>query len=198
MWLCLSAAEAFVCLVNSTNTVYVVLCKTGSTHFCLTGIRVVVNGAQSSWLPVLSGIPQCTILGPLLFLIYINYIVLGIDSEIRLFADDCIVYRQICNSCDSVSLQSHINKLHEWTNKWQMSFNVSRCCILSIHRKRTPPTLNYTLGNTLLNVVNSHSYLGVTVTSDLHAHASMLTIYQSRLPKLSTSFVTMYIVVLLI
>ena len=51
-----------------------------------------------------------------------------------------------------------------------MSFNVSKCCILSIHRKRTPPTLNYTLGNTLLNVANSHSYLGVTVSSDLRWH----------------------------
>jgi len=96
--------------------------------------------------------------------------VLGIDSEIRLFADDCILYRQICNSCDSASLQSDINKLHEWSHKWQMSFSVSKCCKLSIHRKRTPPALNYTLGNTLLNVVNSHSYLGVTVSSYLRWH----------------------------
>jgi len=109
---------------------------------------------------------QGTVLGPLLFLIYINDIVLGIDSEIRLFADDCILYRQIRNSCDSASLQSDINKLHEWSYKWQMSFNVSKCCILSIHRKRTPLALNYTLGNTLLNVVNSRSYLGVIVSSD--------------------------------
>ena len=132
--------------------------------------RVVVNGAQSSWLPVLSGVPQGTILHPLLFLIYINDIVLGIDSEIHLFADDCILYRQIRNSCHSASLQSDINKLHEWSYKWQMSFNVSKCCILSIYRKCTPPALNYTLGTTLLNVVNSHSYLGVTVSSDLRWH----------------------------
>ena len=105
--------------------------------------RVMVNSAQSSWLPVLSGVPQGTVLGPLLFLIYINDIVLGIDSEIRLFADDCIVYREIRNSCDSASLQSDINKLHKWSYKWQMSFSISKCCILSIHRKRTPPTLNY-------------------------------------------------------
>jgi len=53
--------------------------------------------------------------------------------------------------------------------KWQMSFIVSKCGILSIHHKRTPPTLN-SFGNTLLNVVNSHSYLGVTVFSDLRWH----------------------------
>jgi len=67
-------------------------------------------------------------------MIYINDIILGIDSEIRLFADDCILYTQIRNSCDSASLQSDINKLHEWSHKWQMSCNVSKCCILSIHR----------------------------------------------------------------
>jgi len=60
-------------------------------------VGLVVNGAQSSWLPVLSGVLRGTVLGPLLFLIYINDIVLGIDSEIRLFADDCIVYIQIRN-----------------------------------------------------------------------------------------------------
>ena len=130
-----------------------------------------VNGAQSSRFPVSSGVPEGTVLGPLLFLIYINDNFLGIDSEIRLFADDCILYREICNSCDSASLQCDINKLCAWSYKWQMSFTVSKCCILSIYRKRTPPpALNYTLGNTLLSVVNSHSYLGVTVSSDLRWH----------------------------
>jgi len=51
-----------------------------------------------------------------------------------------------------------------------MSFNVSKCCILSIHHKSTPPALNYILGNTLLNVVKTHSYLGATVSSDLRWH----------------------------
>ena len=109
--------------------------------------------------------------------------VLGIDSEIRLFADDCILYRQICNSCDSASLQSDINKLHEWSHKWQMSFSVSKCCKLSIHRKRTPPALNYTLGNTLLNVVNSHSYLLLSLV--ISVGTNMLTVYQLRLLKLN-------------
>jgi len=124
----------------------------------------------NQWLPVLSGVPQGTGLCLLLFLIYVHDIILGIDSEIRLFADDCIVYRQICNSCDSASLQSDINKLHECSYKWQMSFSVSKYCILGIRHKCTPTGLNYTLGNTLWNVVNSHSYLGVTVSSDLRWH----------------------------
>jgi len=109
----------------------------------------------------------------------------------------CIVYREIRNSCDSASLQSDINKLHEWSYKWQMSFSVSKCCILSIHRKRTSPSLNYTLGNTLLNVLNSHSFLGVSVIV-ISIGTNMLTLYQPRLPKLSTSYVATCIVVPLI
>jgi len=111
--------------------------------------RVVVNGAQSSRLPVLSGVPQGTLLGPLLFLIYINDIVLGIDSEIRLFVDDYILYRQIRNSCHSASLQSDISKLHEWLYKWQMSFNVSKCCIF-------PPQLFVVLPSPLVQLMATH------------------------------------------
>jgi len=57
--------------------------------------RVVVNGSQSSWSDVILGVPQCTVLGPLLFLLYINDITGNIQSNIRLFADDCIVYHII-------------------------------------------------------------------------------------------------------
>ena len=57
--------------------------------------RVVVNGVKSDWVPVLSGVPQGTVLGPLLFSLYINDISSDIESEIRLFADDCVCYREI-------------------------------------------------------------------------------------------------------
>jgi len=67
-----------------------------------------------------------------------------------------------------------LNKLHEWSYKWQISSNVSKCCILSIRRKRTPPELNYTLGNTFLNVVNSHSYLRVVPDTKATAYISLV------------------------
>jgi len=73
--------------------------------------RVVINGCQSIWLPVLSGVPQGTVLGPLLFLLYVSDIETDVTSEIRLFADDCIVYRTITSSADCVVLQSDISKL---------------------------------------------------------------------------------------
>ena len=56
-----------------------------------------VNGIKSDWAPVVSGVPQGTVLGPLLFFLYINDISADIESEIRLFADDCVCYREIKN-----------------------------------------------------------------------------------------------------
>ena len=92
--------------------------------------RVMINGSLSSWEPMTSGVPQETVLGPLLFLLYINDITKDISSEIRLFADDCILYRQIVSNTDSVKLQDDINKLYSWSLIWQMSFNTKKCHIL--------------------------------------------------------------------
>ena len=63
---------------------------------------VVVNGVKSDWAPVVSGVPQGTVLGPLLFLLHINEITSDIESEIRLFADDCVCYREIKNVEDTI------------------------------------------------------------------------------------------------
>ena len=63
--------------------------------------RVVVNGVKSAWAPVLSGVPQGTVLGPSLFSLYINDISSDIESEIRLFADDCVCYREIKDEKDT-------------------------------------------------------------------------------------------------
>ena len=73
--------------------------------------RVIVNGSKSEWAPVLSGVPQGSVLCPLLFSFYNNDIMDDIDSEIRLFADDCVCYRQIHGIEDTVKLQSDIDCL---------------------------------------------------------------------------------------
>ena len=81
------------------------------SFLCFRQQRVVVNGIKSDWAPILSGVPQGTVLGPVLFSLYINDITTDIDSEIRLFADDCVCYREIKGTEDTVKLQEDIDRL---------------------------------------------------------------------------------------
>ena len=76
--------------------------------------RVVIGGEHSTCTEVMSVVPQVTVLGPLLFLTYINDLPNNIHSSIRLFADDCILYREIKNEIDSQQLQKHLNSLMKW------------------------------------------------------------------------------------
>ena len=85
---------------------------------------VVVDGTSSSQVSVLSGVPQGTVLGPLLFLLYINDIANKVSSSICLFSDDCILYRVIKCENDSIILQCDPNLLSQWATLWQIKFNV--------------------------------------------------------------------------
>ena len=87
------------------------------SFLCFRQQRVVVNGVKSDWAPVLSGVPQGTVLGPLLFSLYINDISSDIESEIRLFADDCVCYREIKDEKDTMKLQRDIDRLGSWAKE---------------------------------------------------------------------------------
>ena len=79
---------------------------------------------------------QGTVLDPLLFSLYINDIMAGTESEIRLFADDCVCYRQIDGIEDTSKLQKDINQLGKWARKWGMRFQPVKCNIMQLTRKR--------------------------------------------------------------
>ena len=130
--------------------------------------RVVVNGVKSDWAPVLSGVPQGTVLGPLLFSLYINDISSDIESEIRLFADDCVCYREIKDKEDTMKLQMDIDRLGSWARKWGVRFQPVKCNMMQLTRKRINKIhASYTLEGIDLENVESIKYLGVTITSDL-------------------------------
>ena len=138
------------------------------SFLCFRQQRVVVNGVKSDWAPVLSGVPQGTVLGPLLFSLYINDISSDIESEIRLFADDCVCYREIKDEKDTMKLQRDIDRLGSWARKWGMRFQPVKCNMMQLTRKWIKKIhASYTLEGTNLENVESIKYLGVTITSDL-------------------------------
>ena len=115
----------------------------------------------------MSGVPQGTILGPL-FSLYINDISTDIDSEIRLFADDCVWYQEIKDTEDTLKLQKDIDQLGCWARKWGMRFQPVKCNMMQITRKRIKKIhASYTLEGMVLENVESIKYLGVTITNDL-------------------------------
>lgn len=111
--------------------------------------RVVINNTSSSWETVTSGIPQGSILGPLLFLflVYVNDIGNGITSTTKLFADDCTLYRRVNSAQDARCLQQDINHLFTWSQNWQLKFNISKCKVIQISNKKLgiPYTYNINL-----------------------------------------------------
>ena len=93
--------------------------------------RVVINGKSSKWTDVLSGIPQGSILGPILFIIYINDLPGVVGSVCRLFADDCKLYRNIKSDADLKELQDDIDRLCKWNKDWLLGFNIKKCKVVS-------------------------------------------------------------------
>ena len=124
--------------------------------------------------PVLSGVPQGTVMGPLLFLLYINDLpsVLNPSTSCRLFADDCLIYRSIHSMEDKVILQRDLDSLFEWGQIWGLKFNVSKCNILHLARQTQKPVRFYTLGGELIGSVTEAKYLGVTLSNNYGARSS--------------------------
>ena len=116
----------------------------------------------------MSGVPQATVLGPLLFSLYINDITSSIESEINSFTDDCVCYREIKDEEDTIKLQRDIDRLGCWPRKWDMRFQPVKCNMIELTRKRIKKIhASYTLEGTDLENVESIKYLGVTITNDL-------------------------------
>ena len=89
--------------------------------------RVLVDGEVSNWKSVMSGVPQESVFGLLLFLIYIHYLDDNITSNVLKFADDTKVFRKVRNTGDEQHLQNDLDKLVKWSEKWQMLFKFGTC-----------------------------------------------------------------------
>ena len=128
---------------------------------------VTINGALSDSFPVTSGVPQGSILGPLLFLVFINDLPSTVKSAlILMFADDIKCTKRISNFSDSAHLQHDLNTLFRWSLD-NISFNMDKTVFLRFHITSNPIPTTYHPDNHTLIPVESHRDLGVFVSNDL-------------------------------
>ena len=97
---------------------------------------MVVSGEASEWRMVTSGIPQGSVLGPVLFVIYINDLPNTVDSDCYLFADDTKIFAEIENLEDSGKLQTDLTKLEEWSDKWLLKFHPDKCVVMTVGQRK--------------------------------------------------------------
>ena len=107
--------------------------------------RVVLGNQKSNWQPVTSGIPQGSVLGPILFTIFINDMPEVVESLMKLFADDAKIFKAIESFKDISVIQEDINKLLKWSTKWQLPLNINK--FKCIHYGKSNPKHTYTIGN---------------------------------------------------
>ena len=134
---------------------------------------------------MVSDVPQVTVLGPLLFFLHINYLPSLVSSKVRLFADDCSIYRNIKNKEDQTTLQKDLYLLENWGNTWGMRFNAAKCNIMRVSRTRNPKPFNYSLTGQVLEEVLNAKYLGVTLSKDLEWSKHIATMTNKANSKLS-------------
>ena len=127
--------------------------------------RVVVNGKMSEWTEVTSGVPQGLVLGPTLFLIYINDIDDGVASTILKFADDTKIMRRVTSVEDACELQEDLSRMYDWCGEWQMLFNASKCRVMHVGRRNE--CYDYFMGDMLVETTREEKDLGVYISNNL-------------------------------
>ena len=131
--------------------------------------QVIVDGAKSDASDIRSGVPQGTVMEPLLFLLFIYDLpsVAHPGSSVRLFADDCLVYRPIKTLEDQLQLQRDLDAMYRWDQLWGMKFNAKKCHIMTITNMSSPLFKFYQLEDTMLSHVDSATYLGALLHKSL-------------------------------
>ena len=135
--------------------------------------RVSINGHFSQWRVVSSGVPQGSVLGPMLFNLFINDLELGLSSEVAKFADDTKLFRVVKAREDCEALQRDLSRLEEWASMWQMRFNVAKCKVMHIGTKN--PKYKYKLMGSELAETDQERDLGVMIDNSLKTSAQCAT-----------------------
>ena len=139
--------------------------------------RVQLQGKTSKWIYVTSGVPQGSVLGPLLFLIYINDLDEDVSTTTKIlkFADDSKMFGTANNTSEHDIIQKDLNALETWTDRWQMEFNVTKCKVMHLGSHNND--YGYSLKGQMLDTTNAEKDLGVMITSDLKAGEQCMAAY---------------------
>ena len=107
------------------------------------------------------------VLDSTLFLLFINDSPTHVNCNVILFADDCLLYRNVNNQSDSELAQTNLTNLENWEKTWQMKFNPEKCYVIHVTKKKITLKFDYLLHNHILQPVENSKYLGVTISNDL-------------------------------
>ena len=136
--------------------------------------RLTVLVATSRYLPVASGVPQGSILGPALFLLYVNNLLDSIlNSKVAMFADDTKVYKVVMSEDDGAALQQDLDNLSSWSAASGLAFNDKKCKLQTITRKRKPICTSYEANGSTIKSCEEECHLGVSLDCDLTWHAQV-------------------------
>ena len=131
-----------------------------------------IDGHFSIDAKITSGVPQGSVLGPILFLICIDNLPICVQNSVcRLFADDCILYQRIRSCHDSNKLQADLDQLQKWESIWLMEFHTSMCQVISMTNKVKPIIGKYEIHDHILEQVNCAKYFGLYIDSKLAFYA---------------------------
>ena len=139
-------------------------------YFTDRSIKVVLSGQSSGTSPINASVPQGSILGPLLFLVFIDDLNDGCENQLYLCADDSTLFSEIKSTDDPKAIRASLNRELErmriWADRWKVTLQTSKFKAMTISRKRVPTRLELTFGSTSLVVMNDLEILRVTIDSN--------------------------------
>ena len=142
-------------------------------------MRTTIRDSNSKWCKVTSGVPQGSVLAPIMFQVYINDMSKGINSYINLFADDAKLMRVIKNQRDCEELQNDLDKIHEWSQQWKLEFNTRKCHTMEMGKSKRRPTWEYKMGGVNILKSNEEKDLGVMIQDTLSPEKHINNIFGS-------------------
>ena len=127
---------------------------------------IIMENCYSDEIKVTSGVPQGSVLGPILFLLYINDLPDKMNCHVRMYADDVVLYTDVTSNSESnLTLQDNLNELSRWCKDWKMLVNVNKCAIMRMTRNKCSVKPAYYLNNLEIPVVEEFKYLGVYISN---------------------------------